>query len=648
MKIPVCKIYVAFVLAVLEACSNGSSQAGASEDPNQFTASIEGVVEKGPFVKGTTVTLYELNQETFAQTGKVFTGTVNRDDGSFALEKIELESPYVLVEANGYYWSELSGRKSDNSLKLKAIAHVEESSNININVGTHLTSSRILNLVDSGMDFDKAKVQAESELMKAFFGEESKTELEKASIFDNEKLLALSLIVLMSGSEADVTESLANISENFTDEAVLTKQADNSAMQYASYGKAREFMQEKFPDVQIGLFENQIESFWKRVYGIGECDKSKAGSLDTIRAEKSANRGSVLICRDVGGVYRWFWATDLEISTAGFVGVENGKIVRSVADSTKAYVYDNGGWREATDLDISVSGYEAAETGKIVRSVADSIKAYVYDKDGWRVATISEMQKDLGCIASARGKIITRYGIDYVCDNANWRHTFIRDYSKESYFNKDIEYGAVMDKRDGHIYKTIEVEGKFWMAENLSYCDKKDVSCKQCSDSLSIGCVYQWKTAVGLSDSDSIIANKIHQGICMEGWHVPDTTEWKALLREFSPIQLKSSVGWIDGTNESGFSIAPTGYNETGYNVDYAFLDKHYATFVTSNFFQEYSRYAGTDYPRNPALDSLDSLSGSRKNTYGYAEFFDVDTVGTAGMWRKSLYTMGALRCVKD
>ena len=642
MKIPVCKIYVAFVLAVLVACSNGSSQAGASEDPNQFTASIEGVVEKGPFVKGTTVTLYELNPETFAQTGKVFTGTVDRDNGSFALEKIELESPYVLVEANGYYWSELSGRKSNNSLKLKAVAHVEESSNININVGTHLTSSRILDLVDSGMDFDKAKVQAESELMKAFFGEESKTELEKASIFDNEKLLALSLIVLMSGSEADVTEALANISENFTDEAVLTKQADNSAMQYASYDKAREFMQEKFPDVQIGLFENQIETFWKRVYGIGECDKSKGGLLDTINAEKSSVRGSILVCRDVGGVYRWFWATDLEISTAGFVGVEKGKIVRSVADSSKAYVYDKDGWREATDLDISVENYESIEDGVLVKSVADSAKAYVYDGGKWREATISENQRNLGCTALAQGTIITRYGIDYVCKNTNWRHSFISDYSKDSYFNKDIEYGTVTDGRDGHIYKTVEIGGKIWMAENLSY-----YKMFKCVDSLSIGCVYSWVDAMDFKDSYSVEVNKEHQGLCMDGWHVPDTTEWSAVLRAFSPAQLKSSVGWSDGTNESGFSIAPTG--TLGDPVaDYAYLDKRYANFVTADYFQAYSGAAAIDTPRDPALDSLDSLSGIPKNSYGYAEFFAVDSVGVASMWRKSPYTSGSLRCVKD
>ncbi len=626
-----CLIATAMLLmagAGFVACSNGSSQAGASEDPNQFTASIEGVVEKGPFVKGTTVTLYELNPETFAQTGRVFTGTVDRDNGSFALEKIELESPYVLVEANGYYWSELSGRKSNNSLKLKAVAHVEESSNININVGTHLTSSRILDLVDSGMDFDKAKVQAESELMKAFFGEESKTELEKASIFDNEKLLALSLIVLMSGSEADVTEALANISENFTDEAVLTKQADNSAMQYASYGKAREFMQEKFPDVQIGLFENQIETFWKRVYGIGECDKSKEGLLDTINAEKSSVRGSILVCRDVGGAYRWFWATDLEISTAGFVGVENGKIVRSVADSTKAYVYDKDGWREATDLDFSVENCEPVEDGRLIFSISNPNKAYVYDKDGWREATEVELKVGEACTESRNGTFAFVLNSDYIC-KGGWTYAWIHDFAKESYFNSDVKYGSVKDERDGHVYKTVKIDGKTWMAENLAYVTDG----ARCEDSLTVGCDYAWKAALSVAEEDTVL--KDNHGICMDGWHIPDTTEWNALVEAHSLEDLLSETGWLSGKNGTGFSMVPTDYmagagHVMGYN------ESAMADFTTSN--AEIS--SSVFYPFKRSLLGL-SVSFTNEK---YSKQYQSTTKYTQGY----SYETAAVRCVKD
>ncbi|WP_295000468.1 FISUMP domain-containing protein, partial [uncultured Fibrobacter sp.] len=112
------------------------------------------------------------------------------------------------------------------------------------------------------------------------------------------------------------------------------------------------------------------------------------------------------------------------------------------------------------------------------------------------------------------------------------------------------------DERDGQTYKTVTIGTQTWMAENLNY-DTDATNCYDGREDLCTiyGGLYKWGAAMF---------------VCPSGWHLPDTTEWKALLREFSPIQLKSSVGWIDGTNESGFSIAPTGYNETGYNVDYA------------------------------------------------------------------------------
>ena len=608
------------------ACGDPFSRAGASEDPNQFTASIEGVIEKGPFVKGTSVTLYELNPETFAQTGKVFTGNVKKDDGSFALEKIELESPYALLEADGYYWSELSGRKSDNSLKLKAIAHVEESSNININVGTHLTSSRVLALVDSGMDFDKAKEQAESELMKAFFGEESKTDLEKASIFDNEKLLALSLIVLMSGSEADVTEALANISENFADEAVLTNLADKSAMQYGSYGKAREFMQEKFPDVQIGLFENYIVSFWERIYGIGVCGKSKVGTLDTIKAERSAVNGYIVACRDVDDAYLWFMATDLEVSINGLADFKVGQIVKSVAEPTKAYVYGKDGWRIATDMDISVENQEPVDDGRLVKSVEDSTKAYVCDGDEWRAATADELKLGESCTASRIGTIVKESQEEYVCKKSEssvlWQKATIRDFPKETYFNGDIEYGSVTDKRDGHVYKTVEIGGKTWMAENLAYVVKG----VKCPDSLTVGCGYSWHTAFSLDQKDTVLED--NHGICMDGWHIPDSTEWRALIDAYDLENLLSETGWSSGKNGSGFSVVPFAY-ASGAGFVYAYNRMGYADFVVANYTVGRSRL------------SPDPEFGMRL-AYGYAASFDKSKVEI------TTRSATAIRCVKD
>ena len=58
------------------------------------------------------------------------------------------------------------------------------------------------------------------------------------------------------------------------------------------------------------------------------------------------------------------------------------------------------------------------------------------------------------------------------------------------------------------------------------------------------------------------------QGICPEGWHLPDTTEWRTLIFRVSNdasvagYKLASRVGWyeeVNGTDDYGFSAYPVG-----------------------------------------------------------------------------------------
>jgi uncharacterized protein (TIGR02145 family) len=73
------------------------------------------------------------------------------------------------------------------------------------------------------------------------------------------------------------------------------------------------------------------------------------------------------------------------------------------------------------------------------------------------------------------------------------------------------------------------------------------------------------------------------RGVCPEGWHLPDTTEWKALFDAVggwatAGIMLKSTEGWndkYDGTSGNGsdsysFSALPAGlrYNDGGYSYE--------------------------------------------------------------------------------
>lgn len=153
----------------------------------------------------------------------------------------------------------------------------------------------------------------------------------------------------------------------------------------------------------------------------------------------------------------------------------------------------------------------------------------------------------------------------------------------EFYLNPNKTYGEFTDERDGHVYKTIEIDGQTWMAQNLNYetpdgtslCFKDDE--KICE---SFGRQYRWSVAIdsakiGIGRSDHIPADSVVQGICPTGWHVPSVNEWGTLLmaaasdsiHSSNDIYFKDAIDklsskklWLQGANHSddyGLSLLP-------------------------------------------------------------------------------------------
>lgn len=136
------------------------------------------------------------------------------------------------------------------------------------------------------------------------------------------------------------------------------------------------------------------------------------------------------------------------------------------------------------------------------------------------------------------------------------------------------------DKRDGRVYKTVQIGEQRWFAENLrfnvkgSFCyDNKDYNCE------TYGRLYNWAQARMLVDfynNTSIKKikkiNKIHD-VCPMGWHIPSNKEWKIMkafvgkkgISDGVGISLKSSEKWEremripEGKDEFGFNALPGG-----------------------------------------------------------------------------------------
>ena len=155
------------------------------------------------------------------------------------------------------------------------------------------------------------------------------------------------------------------------------------------------------------------------------------------------------------------------------------------------------------------------------------------------------------------------------------------------------KYGILVDKRDNKVYRTIEIGTQTWMAQNLDYSDGGvtsycyDNDLKNCE---KYGRLYMWAQAMNLdetfntnralsvSGADSILVRPV-QGLCPNGWHVPDTLEWNTLETWISTknyleydseevgVSLKVAISeeWManpdvsPGADRYGFSALPAG-----------------------------------------------------------------------------------------
>jgi hypothetical protein len=180
---------------------------------------VNGKVEKGPFVNGSKIGLYVLDA-TMAQTGVSYTTNITNYEGSFDFGELKLPSPYVQLSADGYYFNEVRGELSKGQIALDAVVHLTDQSIVNVNILTHLKKDRILKLLQDGKSFDEANKQAQEELLSCF-GLQQYADIDAATFSitagTNEAaaLIVVSSIILQDKADAELTEYLAELSDEF-------------------------------------------------------------------------------------------------------------------------------------------------------------------------------------------------------------------------------------------------------------------------------------------------------------------------------------------------------------------------------------------------------------------------------------------------
>ena len=207
------------MMAMLQSCSSNDDLDGYT--PTNFN--VGGKVEKGPFVRGTAIQMQPLDAD-LDETGESFTSTITDNEGTFTFGSKLLKSPYVKLSASGYYFNEVTGELSKGTLALNAVANLQNAADVNLNILSHLKYQRVMDLVaKDGKSFKEANNQAQEEVLKTFgLDKYAKTDVNHFSITSGTDeaaaLIAVSSLILYNRSEAQITEYLSQLSEEFAED----------------------------------------------------------------------------------------------------------------------------------------------------------------------------------------------------------------------------------------------------------------------------------------------------------------------------------------------------------------------------------------------------------------------------------------------
>ena len=343
----------AFVVACTS--SNGDGFAGGTSEDAGIIAdlNVAGVAQKGPFVKGSDVTVQGIDCKTMKLTGEKFEGKINNDKGEFVVDSVTLSSECAVLEVSGYYMNELTGKKSAKKLTLRALTNLKDRKNVNINVLTELEYERVMNLV-AGLkkSFAEAKKQAEKEVLASFNIKGDFDEAEDLNAFEkgdgNAALLAVSVLTLATAGEAEVSERLEEYSTVIADNGSLDEDTKTGMTNWASAAAAsgsldtiRENIESWGYADSVPAFETYVNEFAE---GVIPSSSSKAVIPDSVALSSDGHEKSSSSKGDSGT--KAGMTSSSSVTSAGSVTSSSST---TIEDPRASYLNPNIDYGEMTD-----------------------------------------------------------------------------------------------------------------------------------------------------------------------------------------------------------------------------------------------------------------------------------------------------------
>ena len=321
---------------------------------------LSGFAQKGPFLKGSEVSLYELDASNGMQpTGKSNTDLVIANDGSFSFEGVQFNSGLVGASVTGKFFNEFNGSNNFYPATLRGISDVSGGrTTMNINVMTALEYDRVIALMqnDPDMTFAAAKKQAEMEAFAIFeidaTGFELSEDLDLFGTSDGDAALRSVSLILLRAALNDALTGMVNalsadLADNgkIDDESLVEKLITSA--ERSDLGGRIDYAKENLNSLNISDneldFGKYMQDFWRKNKGLEECTAEKVGDIGFVE-EKPA-----YICVDssdasVGTV--WRWATAIDYDTIGFGhNYKNGTAKYGSVNTDSVYIFENGSFR---------------------------------------------------------------------------------------------------------------------------------------------------------------------------------------------------------------------------------------------------------------------------------------------------------------
>jgi len=395
---------------------------------------ITGVAQKGPYLQGSTYRIIPLDGKTLKPTGDTLSDQFNNSRGTYTFCDLNLPSQYAMIEANGYYRSELTGNKSNLQMTIGAIVDVQKGANINMI--TNLEYERVKYLVQNeGYNIAGAKKRALTEVLSAFHIENVTGSAEQLDITQdgeaNGALLAISIMVQgVAGSEFNVIDMMKDFREDLKDDGQWTGKTARTVIADFAYeadsagklGGYRSNVAGWGLSNTVPAFENYIKAFWGLEYGIGRCTEERYGEIKKNQNSASKHKDDYFICEN-----GWRYIGEFEYNTKNNICDVEGLIIPGNIDKDKYYICATRdyrrSWWEATDLEVDMYFTDCTQDGKLHR-FSDG-KLYKCSNDEFVEANYLDTSLGLGCVSYLDDEtMIVPKGIyKYTCSQGFWNAT---------------------------------------------------------------------------------------------------------------------------------------------------------------------------------------------------------------------------------